>query len=65
MQKTCRHGCGPLIAEPDFYLLPGIALNPDPKLRVVSKYAVDEDRAFVVRLLVCKTCGYVELEDSE
>ena len=58
-QKTCRYGHGALRVERGLWSLGGIKCAPDGAMDA------DPNLAFLLRIALCTTCGYVELFDSE
>lgn len=64
-EKTCRYGHGLLERTSDTWCLPKVTLIPQNEDGSVSRVAIDMTTAWSCTVLVCKTCGYIELEDKD
>ncbi len=62
--KTCRYGHGELVKSPDTWTLPLMRITP-PNAIGQDGSLIDTNSVWTCSVLVCKTCGYIELEDKD
>lgn len=63
-EKNCRYGHGPLARDPEIWSLPLVQIvQPNPGGQGGS--LINANSVWTCTILVCKTCGYMELEDKD
>lgn len=62
--KTCKYGHGPLAQSPETWALPMVHIT-QPDAAGQGGSLIDPNYVWTCSVLVCKTCGYMELEDKD